>query len=293
MKRRSQFNNKFWPYLLLTPHIVAIAVFILWPAYEALKESFFRSDAFGIHTVFVGFSNFITLFHDHTYLNSLWVTVVFSVSVTAVAMAVALFMASLVNRSLSGTKIYNTLFIWPYAVAPVIAGVLWSFLFNPSVGIIAHLLQEMGYNYNYFIYGKQALLLVVLAAAWQQFSYNFIFFLAGLKSVPNSLMEAAAIDGASPMRRFWNITFPLLSPTTFFLMVTNLVYAFFSTFGIIQVVTQGGPANATNILVYRVYRDGFIGLNFGSSATQSVILMIIVTILVIIQFKYIEKQVHY
>lgn len=293
MRRHAHFDSRLWPYLFLSFQVILIFIFIIWPAAKALIQSFFRSDAFGIHNHFVWFKNFLDIIHDSTYLNSLWITIVFSFFVTVLVMAGGLFMAILTHRLLRLRGVFNTLLIWPYAVAPVIAGVMWSFLFNPAVGVMSYLLDKMGYQWDYLIHGRQALILVILAAAWQQFSYNFIFFIAGLQSIPTSLIEAAAIDGAGRWKRFWHIIFPLLSPISFFLIVTNLVYAFFQTFGIIQFVTQGGPANATNILVYRVYRDGFIGLNYGSSAAQSVILMIIVMLLTIIQFKYIEKKVHY
>lgn len=293
MRRASHFHTKSWPYAFLALQLVAIIIFILWPALRAIVQSFFKSDAFGIHNSFIWFHNFKQIFLDTTYLNSLWITILFSFFVTIIVMAFGLLMATLTNRLRYFKGTVNTLFIWPYAVAPVIAGVLWSFLFNPAIGTIAYVLQKWGYQWDYLVHGKQALTLVIISAAWQQFSYNFIFFLAGLQSVPKSLIEAASIDGATPLQRFWHIIVPLLSPTTFFLAVTNLVYAFFDTFGIIQFVTQGGPANTTNILVYRVYRDGFIGLDYGSSAAQSVILMLIVTVLTIIQFKYIEKKVHY
>ena len=293
MRRHSHFDSRSWPYVFLSLQVLLIFIFIIWPAGKAFIQSFFRSDAFGIHNHFIWFKNFAQIFTDHTYLNSLWITLVFSVFVTLLVLAFGLLMAVMANRLLYLKGLCNTLLIWPYAVAPVIAGVLWSFLFNPAVGIISYALDKMGYQWNYLIHGRQALILVIVAAAWQQFSYNFIFFLAGLQSIPKSLIEAAAIDGATPWKRFWHISVPLLSPITFFLIVTNMVYAFFQTFGIIQFVTQGGPANATNILVYRVYRDGFVGLNYGSSAAQSVILMIIVTLLTIVQFKYVEKKVHY
>lgn len=293
MRRHSHYDSKMWPFLFLSLQILLIVIFILWPAAKALIQSFFRSDAFGIHNHFIWLQNFKQIFTDSTYLNSLWITVVFSLLVTLLVLIFGLMMALTANRLRLFKGVCNTLLIWPYAVAPVIAGVLWSFLFNPAVGTIAYALNHLGYHWNYFTNGHQALTLVIIAAAWQQFSYNFIFFLAGLQSIPKSLIEAAAIDGASPWHRFWHVILPLLSPVTFFLMVTNMVYAFFQTFGIIQFVTQGGPANATNILVYRVYRDGFIGLNYGSSAAQSVILMLIVSILTVVQFKYIEKKVHY
>lgn len=294
MSQRSYFRRTlWWAYLLIAPQIIAILIFFIWPAGKALSESFFRGDAFGIRSHFVWLSNFIAIFTDNTYLHSLYVTLIFSLFVTFLSMGSALLMATMLNSIIRGKRIYNTLLIWPYAVAPAIAGMLWRFLFSPSIGVVSYGLHKLGYHWNFNLYGGQALFLVIIASAWQQFSYNFIFFLAGLQSIPNSLIEAAAIDGASPFRRFWNIVFPLLSPISFFLLVMNFVYAFFKTFGVIQIVTQGGPANATDILVYRVYRDGFVGLNFGGSSAQSVVLMIIVMFLTIIQFKYVEKKVHY
>lgn len=293
MHLRSKFRSSYWPYFLITPQIIVILIFFLWPAEKALMGSFFRGDAFGIQEHFVWLNNFINLLSDNTYLYSFFITLLFSFFVTFFSMGLALLMATMLNGIIRGKRIYNALLIWPYAVAPAIAGMLWRFLFSPSIGVLTYVLAKLGYTFNFQIHAGQALFLVTAAASWQQFSYNFVFFLAGLQAIPYSLIEAAAIDGAGPLRRFWSIIFPLLSPTTFFLMVMNFVYSFFNTFGIIQIVTQGGPANATNILVYRVYRDGFIGLNFGSSSAQSVILMAIVILLTLIQFKYIEKRVHY
>lgn len=293
MHLRSKFRSSYWPYFLIAPQIIVILIFFLWPAEKAVIGSFFRGDAFGIREHFVWLDNFINLFSDNTYLYSFFITLIFSFFVTFLSMGVALLMATMINNVIRGKRIYNALLIWPYAVAPAIAGMLWRFLFSPSIGLFTYVLNQLGYSFNFQIHAGQALFLITAAASWQQFSYNFVFFLAGLQAIPHSLIEAAAIDGASPFRRFWSIIFPLLSPTTFFLMVMNFVYSFFNTFGIIQIVTQGGPANATNILVYRVYRDGFVGLNFGSSSAQSVILMVIVILLTLIQFKYIEKRVHY
>lgn len=293
MHLRSKFRSSYWPYFLIAPQIIVILIFFLWPAEKAVIGSFFRGDAFGIREHFVWLDNFINLFSDNTYLYSFFITLIFSFFVTFLSMGVALLMATMINNVFRGKRIYNALLIWPYAVAPAIAGMLWRFLFSPSIGLFTYVLNQLGYSFNFQIHAGQALFLITAAASWQQFSYNFVFFLAGLQAIPHSLIEAAAIDGASPFRRFWSIIFPLLSPTTFFLMVMNFVYSFFNTFGIIQIVTQGGPANATNILVYRVYRDGFVGLNFGSSSAQSVILMVIVILLTLIQFKYIEKRVHY
>lgn len=292
MEKRALFRHSIFPYILVAPQLIVTAVFFLWPAGEAIKDSFFRQDAFGLHHHFVWLNNFIELFTSTNYLHSFQVTLVFSFFVALIALSSALLMALLVHRVIRNSC-YKTFLIWPYAVAPAIAGILWRFLFDPAIGVIGNELHLFGFNWNYILQGKQALFLVIVAAAWQQFSYNFIFFLAGLMAIPKSLIEASAIDGAGPFGRFWTIIFPLLSPTTFFLLTINLIYAFFQTFGVIQTVTEGGPANATNILVYKVYYDGFYGLNIGSSDAQSVILMLIVIGLTFIQFRYIERKVHY
>jgi sn-glycerol 3-phosphate transport system permease protein len=293
MQKRVFFRNRWLPYLLVAPQIVVTLVFFIWPAFQALKQSVMQEDPFGLSARFVGLRNFERLFSDPLYFHSLEVTAVFSFSVTLLSMSVALLLAVMADRVIRGATGYKTLLIMPYAVAPAIAGVLWLFLFNPSVGIIAFTLKQIGYNWNFLLNGDQAMFLVVLAAAWKQISYNFLFFLAGLQAIPKSLIEAAAIDGAGPMRRFWTIVFPLLSPTTFFLLVINVVYAFFETFGVIDVVTGGGPSKATEILVYKVYFDGFVGLDLGGSAAQSVVLMAIVIALTVVQFRFIERKVHY
>ncbi len=291
--KKSLFSNPLLPYLLLAPQVIITILFFILPAFSALQESFYRGDAFGITKVFAGFGNFFSTFSNPFYLQALKVTVIFSLGVSLLALISALFLALLTNNALRGRSIYKSLLIWPYAVAPAIAGILWRFLFNPAVGTLAYALDKIGYHWDYTLNGRQAMLLVIIAAAWQQLSYNYVFFLAGLQAIPNSLIQAAAIDGAGPFRRFWSIIFPLLSPTTFFLLIMNLIYAFFNTFGVIQTVTQGGPANATNILVYKVYNDGFLGLDLGGSAAQSVVLMLIVIFLTVVQFRYIERKVHY
>ena len=293
MQKRAVFNNKLLPYLLLAPQIVVTLVFFVWPAYQAVEQSVLLQDAFGLSTKFVWFDNFTHLFADSNYLASFQVTVVFSVAVAVVGLAFALLLAVMADRVIRGATGYKTLLIWPYAVAPAVAGALWGFLFDPTIGEVTHLLKLFGVTWNYLLNGNQALFLVVLAASWNQVSYNFLFFLAGLQSVPKSLIEAAAIDGAGPGRRFWTILFPLLSPTGFFLLTVNVVYAFFGTFGIIDTMTKGGPAQATDILVYKVYSDSFRALDLGSSAAQSVILMFIVMVLTVVQFRYIERRVHY
>ena len=267
--------------------------FFLLPAGQAIRQSFLREDAFGLKTEFVGMLNYLQLLKSPEYLNSFSVTAIFTVSVTVVTMVVALLMAVAVDRMIKSQKVYTTLLVWPYAVAPAVAGILWWFIFNPSIGILPYMLAQIGVRFNWIADPTDAMILVVIASAWSRISYSFLFFLAGLQSIPASVREAAAIDGAGPVRRFFTITLPLLSPTTFFLLVVNLVYAMFETFAVIDATTHGGPAQSTNILVYKVYYDGFIGQNLGSSAAQSVVLMFIVMILTVIQFRFIEKKVAY
>ena len=293
MEKRVVFNNKILPYVLVAPQIIITLVFFIWPASQALYQSVLQEDAFGLKTTFVGLSNFAYIFTDDVYLNSIHVTLTFSFAVAAISMSVALLLAVLADRAIRATTTYKTFIIWPYAVAPVVAAVLWYFLFNPTVGMIAFYLKALGIDWNHTLNGKQAMLLVIIAAAWREISYNFLFFLAGLQAIPKSFIEAAAIDGASPAKRFWTISFPLLSPTAFFLIVMNVVYAFFDTFGVIHAITGGGPNYATNIMVYKVYHDGLLSLDLGGSAAQSVILMILVIALTVIQFRYIERKVHY
>lgn len=291
--KRMTFPGRWLPYALLAPQVVITLIFFIWPASQALYQSLLREDAFGLRTTFVGLENFARLFADPLYLNSMKVTLIFSLGTTLLSMSLALLLAVTVNRMIRSRTGYTTLLVWPYAIAPAIAGVLWWFIFNPSIGIVPYLLDMLGYRWNHRTSGGDAMLLVIIAAAWKQISYNFLFFLAGLQSIPQSLIEAAAIDGASPLKRFWTIVFPLLSPTTFFLLVVNVVYAMFDTFGVIHATTSGGPSQATNILVYKVYADGFVGLNLGSSAAQSVILMAIVIALTVVQFRFIERRVNY
>lgn len=293
MDNRRYFQNRALPACLLAPQLIITLIFFFWPAAEGVKEAFMRGDAFGLHSHFAGLANFWQLFHSSTYLHACMTTVIFSVAVTGLAMSSALVLATMANRVIHGNSVYRTFLIWPYAVAPAVAGICWRFLFNPSIGVLSVALHHLGLPWNYLLQGKQALLLVILASAWQLFSYNFVFFLAGLQSIPQSLVEAAAIDGAGPWQRFRSITLPLLSPTTFFLCVVNIIYACFETFGVIATVTQGGPANSTNILVYKLYNDAFMGLNMGASAAESVLLMAVVVVLTIIQFRYIERRVHY
>ena len=293
MEKRSTFNNLWLPYLLVAPQIIITFIFFIWPASQALYQSFLLEDAFGLSSEFVWFENFEVLFSDPLYLDSINTTFIFSAATTFLSLSISLLFAVMADRVIRGEMAYKSILTWPYAVAPAVAGVLWLFMFSPSNGILALTLQNWGYNWNHILQGGQAMILVVIAAAWKQIAYNFIFFLAGLQMIPKSLIEAAAIDGAGPAKRFWTIVFPLLSPTTFFLIVVNVVYAFFETFGIIHAVTQGGPYKSTEILVYKVYNDGFIGLDLGGSAAQSVILMFIVISLTVIQFRYIERRVKY
>jgi sn-glycerol 3-phosphate transport system permease protein len=293
LDRKVVFNQKLLPYLLLLPQMAITIVFFFWPAGQAVWFAFLRQDAFGIRTTFVGFENFTDLFADPLYLDTIRNTAVFSTGVTVIALAVALLLAVLADRQIKGAGGYRTLLIWPYAIAPAIAAVLWIFLFHPSIGLIGRALNDAGLPFDYKLNGNQAMLVVILASAWKQVSYNFIFFLAGLQSIPKAVLEAAAIDGARAARRFWTIIFPLLSPTTFFLLVVNLVYAFFDTFGVIDALTKGGPAKATETLIYRAYVDGRVNLDLGSSSAQSVVLMIVVILLTAIQFRYVERRVHY
>ncbi|MFL0692356.1 MAG: sn-glycerol-3-phosphate ABC transporter permease UgpA [Agrobacterium tumefaciens] len=287
------FPNKILPYLLLAPQIILTLIFFFWPASQAIYQSMLREDPFGLQSTFVGFANFSNILSDPNYLHSFQVTIVFSALTALVSMAVALLLATAADKVVRGQTFYRTLLIWPYAVAPAVAGMLWLFMFNPAMGTLAYLLRSTGFDWDPLLKGDQAMALIVFAAAWKQISYNFLFFVAGLQAIPKSLIEAAAIDGARGSRRFWTIIFPLLAPTTFFLLVVNTVYAFFDTFGIIHAVTGGGPAKATETLVYKVYNDGFVNLNLGSSAAQSVILMIIVIGLTAFQFRFVEKRVHY
>ena len=293
VEKRVFFRSRWLPWALLAPQVVVIIAFFFWPAGQALLQSFQQSDAFGTSVDWVGLENFENLWNDATYLASFKTTAVFSILVATIGLTVSLVLAVFADRVIKGAAVYKTLLIWPYAVAPAVAGVLWLFLFAPGMGIVAYALGKMGFEWNHLLNSTHAMTLVVLAAVWKQISYNFLFFLAGLQSIPKSLIEAAAIDGASPWRRFWTIIFPLLSPTTFFLLVINVVYAFFDTFAIIDAATRGGPGKDTAILVYKVYYDGFKALDLGGSAAQSVVLMVIVVALTVVQFRFIEKKVNY
>ncbi len=281
------------PILFLLPQLVITVVFFFYPAGEALLGSVYMEDSFGLSREFVGLDNFVVLFSDPSYLETLYLTFIFSIATITLTMTVSLLMAVVADQVHIGGTLYKSMLIIPYAVAPPLAGVLWLFLFNPSVGVLSSLLDSLGYTWNYKLNGNQALLLLIISASWKQISYNFLFFLAGLQAIPRSLIEAAAIDGASPWQRFRNIIFPLLSPTTFFLLVVNTIYTLFETFGIVHAVTQGGPSRATETLIYKVFNDGFIGLDFGGSSAQSVVLMFIVMILTFLQFRYVERKVNY
>ena len=293
MEKRVLFRSGWLPWALLAPQALIIGVFFFWPAAQALLQSMQQGDAFGTAVEFVGLDNFRQLWNDDSYLASFKTTALFSVLVAVLGIGISLMLAVFADRVVRGASVYKTLLIWPYAVAPAVAGVLWLFMFAPSIGIVAYALRAMGFEWNHLLNSTHAMTLVVAAAVWKQISYNFLFFLAGLQSIPKSLIEAAAIDGARPWRRFWTIVFPLLSPTTFFLLVINVVYAFFETFAIIDASTQGGPGKDTAILVYKVYYDGFKALDLGGSAAQSVVLMAIVVALTVVQFRFVEKKVQY
>ena len=293
MHKNVVFHHRWLPYLLIAPQLVIVLAFFYWPALQAVWQSFLLQDAFGLSTTFVGFENYVELLRQPEYFGAVIRTFVFSALIAGSSLSFALLLAVMADKPLSGITAYRTLLIWPYAVAPAVAGVLWIFMLHPSLGMVARGLRSLGINWNPLLNGDHAMILVVLAAAWKQISYNFLFFLAGLQSIPKSVLEAAAIDGAGPMRRFWTVTFPLLTPTIFFLIVVNIVYAFFDTFGIIDAMTGGGPAKATETLVYKVYLDGLLGGNLGSSAAQSVLLMMMVVVLTAIQFRYVERKVTY
>ena len=293
MEKRVRFKSRWLPWALVAPQLAIVLIFFYWPAAQALLQSVMMDAPFGGNREFVGLDNFRQLFDDPSYLASFKTTAVFSILVAVCGLALSLLLAVMANRVVRGERIYKTLLIWPYAVAPVVAGVLWVFMFASPMGVIAFWLRALGINWDHLLNSNHAMTLIVVAAVWKQISYNFLFFLAGLQSIPKSLIEAAAIDGASPWRRFWTIVFPLLSPTTFFLLVINIVYAFFETFGIVDATTKGGPGKDTAILVYKVYYDGFKAMDMGGSAAQSVILMVIVVVLTIIQFRFVEKKVQY
>jgi len=294
MIKRSVFTSRTLPYLLILPQIVVTLTFFYWPAVQGLMQSVMRSDPFGGHSKFIWFDNFITLFTDPLYMKSIGITLLFSASVAAVSISLGLFIATMANRALKAKAVVRMMLIWPYAVAPAISGILWLFLLHPSYGVVSYAIRNwLHIDWNPVLWGSDAIFMVIMASAWKEISYNFVFFIAGMQAIPKSLIEAASIDGASPFRRFWTITLPLLSPTLFFVTVMNIIYSFFETFGVIHTMTQGGPGGATNILVYKVYQDGFIGLNLGASSSQSVVLMTLIIIITVLQFKYVEKKVQY
>ncbi|GME44871.1 MULTISPECIES: sn-glycerol-3-phosphate ABC transporter permease UgpA [unclassified Pantoea] len=290
---RPVFRTSLLPYLLVLPQLLITAIFFLWPAGEALWYSLQSLDPFGISSSFVGLENFRRLFADPYYLDSFWTTIKFSGMVTVFGMVFSLLLAALVDYVVRLRRLYQTLLLLPYAVAPVVAAVLWMFLFNPGLGLFSYLLNHIGYNWNYAQNSDQAMFLIVLASIWQQMSYNFLFFFAALQSIPKSLVEAAAIDGAGPVRRFFNLSLPLITPVSFFLLVVNLIYAFFDTFPVIDAATGGGPVQATTTLIYKIYREGFTGLDLSSSAAQSVVLMLMVIGLTVLQFRFVERKVQY
>ncbi|MBL7478971.1 ABC transporter permease subunit [Legionella bononiensis] len=290
----AKFNHQsFYAWLFIVPQLFITVVFFIWPACGALVQSFYYTDAFGLHQHFAGLSNFSDLFDDPSYVKAVWVTFIIAISVTAITMSLGLLMATLVNNRVRSQGVYKSLLIWPYAIAPAVAAILWRFLCHPTLGWMTHFLNAIGIHFDYVNNANQALLVVILTASWQQFSYNFLFYFAALKAIPQTLIDAAIMDGASSWQRFWQIIVPLLSPTTFFLLIMNLIYGFFDTFGIIQVMTHGGPGNSTTNLIYKVYEDGFEGMDLGSSSAQSVLLMVIVILVSLVQFKYLEKKVHY
>ena len=293
MEKRVVFQNRWLPYLLVAPQLAITLIFFFLPAGQAIYQSVLMQDPFGLSTEFVGLQNFETLLSDPNYVSSFKITMVFSALVAFLGLAISLLLAVCADRVLRGASAYKTFLIVPYAVAPAVAGVLWMFIFNPTLGVLSYVMRMFGIDWNYLVDADQALTLLVIAAVWKQVSYNFIFFLAGLQAIPKALLEAAAMDGAGPFRRFWTVVFPLLSPTTFFLLVMNIVYAFFDTFAIVDATTMGGPGQDTNILVYKVFVDGFRNMDFGGSAAQSVILMVMVIILTVIQFRFIERRVNY
>jgi sn-glycerol 3-phosphate transport system permease protein len=293
MQKQSIFQSRLLPYALVAPQLAVVLIFFYWPAAQAVIQSFLQQDAFGLSTTFVWFENYRDLLSQPDYYAAIGRTFFFSFAIACSSLSLALLLAVMADKPLRGGTIYRTLLIWPYAIAPPVVGVLWVFMLHPSLGILARGLRSAGVDWNPLLDGNQAATLIILAAAWKQISYNFLFFLAGLQSIPRSVIEAAAIDGARPMRRFWTVIFPLLSPTIFFLLVINIVYAFFDTFGIIDTMTRGGPAKATETLVYKVYSDGLLGGNLGGSAAQSVILMAIVIVLTAVQFRFVERKVNY
>ena len=293
MDKRTTFGGQLIPCLLLVPQMAVVLVFFYWPAVQAVWQSFLLEDAFGLRSEFIWFDNYRELLSQPSYYQTIGRTAVFSFLVAALSLSLALLLAVQAGKAIKGAGVYKTLLIWPYAVAPAIAGVLWLFMVQPSLGLVARGLREAGIPWNPLLEGSHAFALVLMASVWKQISYNFLFFLAGLQAIPRAVLEAAAIDGASRTRRFWTVTFPLLAPTAFFLLVVNVVYAFFDTFGIVDTMTSGGPSKTTETLVYKVFADGRLGGDLGSSAAQSVALMIIVVALTAVQFRFVERKVTY
>lgn len=293
MTRRALFGNRLLPYFLIAPQLTIVVIFFYWPAAQAVFQSLLRQDPFGLHTAFVWFENFRTILTDQFYLNAIRVTALFSTAVILLAMSSGLLLAVTADKQIRGAGLYKTLLIWPYAVAPAVAAALWLFIFHPTIGMLGRTLIRGGISWDYTLNGTHAMILVILAASWKQVSYNFIFFLAGLQSIPRSVLEAAAVDGAGTRQRFWRVVFPLLSPTTFYLLIVNVIYAFFDTFGVVHALTRGGPGKATETLIYKLWTDGVINLDLGGSSAQSVILLLVVITLTALQFKYIEGRVVY
>ncbi|MCC9622811.1 ABC transporter permease subunit [Thalassospira sp. MA62] len=291
--KRVQFENSAAPYLFIAPQILIISIFFLWPAAQAVYQSFLLEDAFGMSSQFVWFRNFEDVLSSSSWTRSAIFTVVFSVLVSVLSIAISLFLAVRADEVIRGAKTYKTLLMWGYAIAPPVAGLLGNMMFNPLMGDLYKIFNSFGFEFNHIQNANDAAFVVILIAVWKQVSVNFIFFLSGLQGIPKAVQEAATLDCKSPERRFWTITFPLLAPTTFFLLVINLTYAFFETFGIIDVSTKGAPGGSTATLVYKVYVDGFLGADMGGSAAQSVLLMIMVSILTVFQFRFIERKVHY
>lgn len=290
MERRTVFPGRVLPLLLVLPQLLLTVVFFLWPAGQAVWSSTQRQDAFGLRSVFVGLENFTDLFADPLYRNSIGRTAFFCAAVAALAIGTALLLAVFADREIRGRGWYRTLLIWPYAVAPAVAAVLWLLILHPQVGLLGRWLNRHGIAWDFRLRDGQAMAVVVLASAWKQVSYNVIFILAGLQSIPRAVVEAARIDGARGWRLFRTVTLPLLAPTMAFLLVVNLVYAAFDTFGTIQALTAGGPGKATETLVVKVYRDGVVNLDLGSSAAQSVVLMVAVVLLTALQFRVLGRR---
>ena len=292
--KRTVFKSRWLPYVLVAPQVAITVVFFFWPAIDSLRLSLYRASPFGDRLIFVGLGNFQRLFNDAAYLRSAMTSLVFSFFVTVLGLAVSLLLASLANAKIRGLGLYRTMLLWPYGIAPAIAGIMWLFIFHPSYGVLPYVLSFVTtYQFNWFLKGWVALTLIIVAAIWKQFGYNLAFYLAGLQAIPASVLEAASVDGAGPLKKFFLVSFPLLSPVTFFLFTLNMTFSFFETFGIVHSVTQGGPGDATSLLVYKAWKDGFEGLQIGLSAAQSVVLMALVIVLTAFQFRFAEKKVAY